>query len=372
MTRAMNLGALIGLLSLCISLAGWSNAAFALLLRQDATETIAEVGAGPVGDRGFSATGRAVYQPTGVTLFGYLTHVNGLDPALLSTGAPITEQTAQFTYSGEISNPTLQNRGDVTMFSGDGVLRVYLQDQPALSWSNPGSFAGGQQVAEFSLALHDTLQRQAPDVGIVVGDDALTQTEAGEFSLAGQRYRFGQVGTGERFRTVGALTGDATLPGTVALTGTANVSARESIAVRLGATPAATANPQSASCPGLEPWLSRTLAGLSQVQVLGAAFTSGDLSTLDADVVSQAAADVDTLRSTLSSGQLPPAAADANQLVVTALESYASGLQTIASAVTNDNANLLAQGRSRLAEGDTQVGRARDAIQALAETCPAP
>src|SRR3954454_24948829 len=136
MTRATNLGALIGLLTLCISLVGWSNPASALFLRQDATGTFAEVGSGPVGDRGFSATGRVIYEATGVTFFGYLTHINGLDSSLLATGASITERNALFTYSGEIANPTRVNRGDVTMFSGDGVLRIYLQEQSALSWSD--------------------------------------------------------------------------------------------------------------------------------------------------------------------------------------------------------------------------------------------
>ncbi len=324
-----------------------------------------------MGDRGFSATGRAVYQASGVTFFGYLSQINSLDPSLLSAGAPITEQNALFTYSAELANPTQENRGDVTMFSGEGVFRIFLQEQPSLSWSDPGSFAAGQQVAEFSAALHDTLQRQAPDVGVVVGDDALTQTVAGEFSLAGQRYRFGQVGIGQRFRTVGALIGDAAQPGTVALTGAAGVTARESIAIRLGGTPAALESPETASCPALEPWLSRTLAGLSQVQTLGAAFSSGDISTLDADVVSQAAADVETLGTSLQAGDLPPSAATANQLIAAALETYANGLQTIASAVTTGDAALFDQGRSLLATGDGQITRARDAITVLAETCPA-
>src|SRR3954454_11617460 len=115
MTRATNLGALIGLLALFIGLAGWSLPAVALPLpRQEATDTITEVGSGPVGDRGFSATGRAVYQPRGITFFGYVTQVNQLDPSLLANGEPVTEQNALFTYSAEIAQPAVQNRGDVT------------------------------------------------------------------------------------------------------------------------------------------------------------------------------------------------------------------------------------------------------------------
>jgi hypothetical protein len=107
------------------------------------------------------------------------------------------------------------------------------------------------------------------------------------------------------------------------------------------------------------------------VQTLGAAFSTGDLATLDADVVSQAAADVETLRTSLQAGDVPPAAADANQLIGTALETYANGLQSIASAVTTGDAALLDQGRSLLATGDSQIARAREVITELAETCPA-
>ena len=206
MTRATNLGALFGLLALCISLAGWSNPAVALpFLRQDATVAVAEVGSGPVGDRGFSATGRALYQPGGITMFGYLTQINVLDPSLLANGTPVTEQNALFTYSGEIADPALQNRGDVTMFSGDGVFRVYFQEQPARSWSDPASFSAGQVVAEFAMTLRDSMQRQAPDIGVVVGDDALARQWPGNSRSAVNPIASVRLSTGERFRTVGAL-----------------------------------------------------------------------------------------------------------------------------------------------------------------------
>src|SRR4051794_40897062 len=135
MRRATNLSALIGLLALGIVLAGWSEPAFALRLRQEATGSVAEVGSGPVGDRGFSATGRAFYQADAANLFGYLTQINGLDPSLLSTGAAVTEQTALFTFSARLTDSRQENRGDVTMFTGDGILRIFLQEQPQSSWS---------------------------------------------------------------------------------------------------------------------------------------------------------------------------------------------------------------------------------------------
>ena len=72
------------------------------------------------------------------------------------------------------------------------------------SWDDPGSFAAGEPVAEYSIRLLDTLQRQAPGVGVLVGDGQLTQETAAEFSLDGERYRFGVVGIAQRLRYVGS------------------------------------------------------------------------------------------------------------------------------------------------------------------------
>src|SRR5262249_13517364 len=129
--------------------------------------------------------------------------------------------------------------------------------------------------------------------------------------------------------------------------------------------------PQTASCPGLEPWLSRVSDALTQVQSLGAAATSGDLSTLNADVVSQAAADVSSLTVTLTAEQVPAPAQDADELVNAALATYTTGLQTIANAVANGDADQLAQGRSLLADGNDQIAIAREALNTLATDCPA-
>ncbi|HET7091955.1 MAG TPA: hypothetical protein VFI22_00705, partial [Thermomicrobiales bacterium] len=47
-----------------------------------------EIGAGPVGDRAFALTGRALHQPDAARFYGYLTAAIGLTPAQLFTGAP--------------------------------------------------------------------------------------------------------------------------------------------------------------------------------------------------------------------------------------------------------------------------------------------
>ncbi len=42
------------------------------------------------------------------------------------------------------------------------------------TWSDPASFSAGEVVAEYDLSLRETLQRQAAQVGVLVGDGALT------------------------------------------------------------------------------------------------------------------------------------------------------------------------------------------------------
>jgi hypothetical protein len=225
-------------LALAVVLAGWTAAAAMRPVRsQDAATAPVEVGAGPVGEPALRLVGRTLYRPDSVEVFGYVTAVIGLDDTLLFTAAPPAVQTARFTYAGDIAIDSVADRGDVTEIAGTGVMRIYLDDDAGASWDDAASFADGEPVAEFSILLRDTLQRQAPGVGVVIGDEQLAQAVAGEFSFAGETYRFGNVGIAQRLRSVGALIGaaDDRQPVAVSLTATAAVTARETNPVRLGA-----------------------------------------------------------------------------------------------------------------------------------------
>lgn len=199
---------------------------------QDAPPSPVEIGAGPIRERAFALVGRAVYADDSAQVFGYLTGVIGLDPALLFTDALPSPQTARFTYAGDIPLASRGNRGDVIAFAGEGGITIYFDEDAGATWDDPASFAAGEPVAELSLTLRDTLQRQAPAVGVVVGDERFRQETAGEFVIGGETYRFGQSGIEGRLRTVGALVesgGGAGL--VVGLTGSGSVSAREAIPV---------------------------------------------------------------------------------------------------------------------------------------------
>jgi hypothetical protein len=205
--------------------------------RQDAPPAPIEIGAGPVRERAFALVGRTVYSEDSVQVYGYLTAVIGLDPALLFTDASTAPQTARFTYAGEMPIASRQNRGDVTQFAGEGTITIFHDEAAGAVWDDPGSFADGAPVAELAVQLHDTVQRQAPAVGVVVGDATFRQESTGELVIAGETYRFGQDGIEGRLRTVGALIESADAPGmVVGLTGSGSVSAREAIPVIPGAT----------------------------------------------------------------------------------------------------------------------------------------
>src|SRR5215207_9064856 len=166
------------------------------LARQEDDAAPVEAGAVPIREQSLGFTGRNVYSDESVELFGYLTAVIGLERSLLFTDAAPSLATARFTYAGSVAIASRTDRADVTTSDGEGALRIYLHvnDAAGASWDDPASFAGGEPVAEYSIRLLDTLQRQAPGVGVLVGDGQLTQESAAEFSLDGERYRFGAAG----------------------------------------------------------------------------------------------------------------------------------------------------------------------------------
>jgi hypothetical protein len=203
--------------------------------RQEALPPI-EVGAGPIGEPSLRFVGRVVYAPERMQLVGYLTGGTNLAP-LLSTGdGPPDLATARFTFSAEIADLEQTNRADLRTIGGVGELRIYL-DTGGADWDDPATFADGELVATYTVRLAEALQRQAPTIGVVVGDAEMTQDEAGEFSLDGTAYRFGDAGIASRLRYTGALIGDEAdqRPALASVVGTVIVTDRAARAVPLGA-----------------------------------------------------------------------------------------------------------------------------------------
>jgi hypothetical protein len=235
MMRARGTGAgtrLVVLLLIVCATPWLASGALPVAARQDTAPVPIEIGAGPVREQAFALVGRTIYDDDSALLFGYLTDVIGLDPALVFADALPAAQTARFTYAGEIPLSSRTNRGDVTQFGGEGTVTIFYDEDAGADWAEPPSFADGEPVAEFSLSLHDTLQRQAPAIGVVVGDERYRQEVAGEVVIDGEPYRFGQSGSEGRLRTVGALIDSESASELVAgLTGAGSIAVREAIPV---------------------------------------------------------------------------------------------------------------------------------------------
>ena len=374
MTRMRRAGAIgplfVFLMAIALAATSTSAPARSMATLRQATPTAAfEVGAGPVAERAFTVVGRNVYGTESVQLVGFLTEVIGLDAVALFTGGPASEESARFTYTATVPNPFLASRADVTEITGTGSLQIFLDDDGGAAWNDPASFGDGQLVAEFSLGLHDTVHRQAPGVGVVVGDEVLQQISGTEFSLDGGRYRFGSPDIAQRLRYTGAVIGDAGQAVSTALTGTSRVTARETIPARLGLATPAVSTPPNSACLALEPWLGETTGALALAQSLtaGAAVTS--LESADAQALQQAANAVADLATAQRAITGPETAIDANRLGVTALSTYARGLQVQAAAVVDADAERLTQAQSILTDADGLTRRVEDALAAVAGSC---
>jgi hypothetical protein len=96
----------------------------------------------------------------------------------------------------------------------------------------------------------------------------------------------------------------------------------------------------------------------------------GDLSSLDVDALRQAAAKVAALGQTQRGIAAPEAAVAANRLVVTALSTYARGLEVVANAAAAQDPDLLTQGKSVLADAGQLLQRGEETVSGLASACP--
>ncbi|MCC7023967.1 MAG: hypothetical protein IT338_14180 [Thermomicrobiales bacterium] len=332
---------------------------------------IVEVGSGPEGERSLALDGRSTRSGQTIELYGYATAVVGLDPSLLSTGTALSVDTARFTFQGEIEISDSSRQGDVETTRGSGTLRLYYADAGGAAWDSPASFAAGEPIASWSLQAAEVMQRQAPGVGVVVGDGQMMQTDAEEFAVGGDTYRLGKAAIGQRLRYVGALLDGAGAVGAAIWTGTVTVTENAVQPVRLGeaATPLA-APPASVevACAALEPWASRSREALTQAATLAATAQAG---SPDVETIDRAARDAQALVDAQRALAVPAGAAEANRLAITALSTTARGLQAVASASAAGDAGLLSQGQGVLADGTSLIGRASDAIDAQVAVCPA-
>jgi hypothetical protein len=363
------------LMTVCIGAAVWPGAATSRVLRFQEEPAVVEVASGPLGEPTLGLVGRASSNQDTVTFVGYLSAVTNLDAPDLFVADEHSLETARFTFTADVSVSASSNRADTTTTDGAGELRIYLDEDGGAAWDDPDSFAAGQQVAQYSLDLRQTLQRQAPGVGVAVGDGQMVQIEADPFQIGEESFRFGLANIVQRMRYVGSLlpsAGGGQSP-TIGFTGTVSVLQREAILAQVGdpgsvATPAAEAN----GCAAVQPFLARAQDVLTQARAAGAAVgTDAAIDAIDVEATQQAAAAVAALAAEQRNYQAPADGAESNQLLVTALSSYARGLQAVADAAEAQDADLLELAQITLQDGRSLIERAAQSVAALSVDCAA-
>jgi hypothetical protein len=340
-----------------------------------------EVASGPLSERTMGLVGRTVQTPEQLQLFGYINQASGL--TLQDLFADDTDQVgaARMTFSADVALQPATNRADTTSYAGEGTLRVYLAADGGASWDNPATFSAGDLLAEYDLTLRETLQRQAPQVGVLVGDGVLSQATANSFTLDETTYRFGAEGLGQRLRYTGALTPESAAPTLSAVvTGHADVTSRDVTVVHLGqttapaGTPSATAaaaeTPAASAC-ALEPWLGNATAALALAEQGISGLDLSAIDAVDVEAVQGLAEQIDAAIATQRGSSPPDDAADANRLLVTALSTTSRGLRGIAEAAANGDEATFSQAVSALGDGQTLLTQAQGEIAELASTCPA-
>jgi hypothetical protein len=340
-----------------------------------------EAASGPLSERTLALVGRTVQTPEHLQLFGYVNQASALTSQDLFADDTDQVGAARFTFLADVALQPASNRADTTSYAGEGTLRVYLAANGSAAWDDPASFSTGELLAEYTLTLRETLQRQAPQVGVLVGDGTLTQATANSFTLGDITYRFGAEGLEQRLRYTGALTPEtagSTLSAVV--NGHAEVTSRNVTVVHLGqtgapaATPsatAATAETPAASACALEPWLGNATSALAVTDQGLSGLDLSAIGAVDAEAAQGLAEQIDAAIATLRGSAPPDDAANANRLLVTALSTTSRGLRGIAEAVTNGDEASFSQATSALGDGQSLLSQAQGEMAELAATCPA-
>jgi hypothetical protein len=176
---------------------------------------------GAVGDDHQSQTtlefvGRAEQTGGSISMFGYVTHVAGLDDAALFATPNVlsrNEQTARITFFGTTtvtqSFMVLPPPAVPSMFDVDstGKLTFLFMEVPnGRTFASPSSFASGTQIASESVRFQDIVAALVgvdPTRGVVDGNGELCQQTVNSFHLDGESQRLGHLGLAQHVVTHG-------------------------------------------------------------------------------------------------------------------------------------------------------------------------
>ncbi|MEA2525033.1 MAG: hypothetical protein QOF73_2260 [Thermomicrobiales bacterium] len=155
------------------------------------------VGGASDGGNALEYIGKLDQRGTDLTIYGYLTHIAGLDAPELFTDADPTnwnEGTARFTFFGSAqitSRTTIEEQ--VIAITAEGSFRFFLNSNGGGSFETPESFLSGSQIAEANVRVHNVLSVYDKAKGIANGDASLVWTSDEPFAINGEPFQLGQV-----------------------------------------------------------------------------------------------------------------------------------------------------------------------------------
>jgi hypothetical protein len=170
------------------------------------------VGLPHAGQTAYEFVGRIDQDGDNFSSYGYLTYINGLDPAQLFSGPTHSEANAHFTYYATASLTSRSVISNVFVLNGTApLITIYYNSYPSANFSNPASFAVGVPIATYQGRYQDVLNVQGPGAGIASNVGELRQLSVTPFTIGANSYQLGEVGLEQRewFTGEGTLTNPA-------------------------------------------------------------------------------------------------------------------------------------------------------------------
>jgi hypothetical protein len=161
------------------------------------------VGAGPSDRRTIDFLARADQNGRDLVARGFLTRVQGLGVADLSTAPPGTSSgqpaaadvsTRRFTVVVRARIEAISILGSAITGSGVGTAEIHFLPSGGASFDAPDSFAGGTTVAGFTLRFQHGLALDEPNKAAATFGADLSQRSARVFRLGGRRLQLGRPG----------------------------------------------------------------------------------------------------------------------------------------------------------------------------------
>jgi hypothetical protein len=147
-----------------------------------------------------------IIQQTGpaFTAIGFLTHIDGLEPADLFTNpAAPSAATARFTFSASAGLVSAAQVGSVTQIVALGPLRIFFNEAGGADFATPSSFEAGTEIAAYDVRFHNVLAVIAPNQGVAHATADAVQTSAEPFSIGERSARLGRRGLDQRITFFG-------------------------------------------------------------------------------------------------------------------------------------------------------------------------